>query len=109
MPEAASTLVIRPMPVPAFSAWTIEQTRLVLDEHEAGAFSGSAMLCDAMGRDDRIYPALRTRINAFTAKSGLPFTVEASEKGDRRRSKTWRTSSTGPFGTGPRNGPSPTS
>jgi 23S rRNA A2030 N6-methylase RlmJ len=36
--------------------WTVEAVRAALDGHTSGSFAGSAMLCDAMVRDDDFPP-----------------------------------------------------
>lgn len=82
------TIVNAPKPLQseAFSRWTVSLVRNALDAHEQGDFSESARLLDAFGRDERIGSAIRTRTNAFSARSGLPFVVEPSES-DKRRGK----------------------
>lgn len=81
--------ILRPVPLQANSRWTMDDVRSALDNHESGDFSSSAVLVEAMGRDDRIFPALSTRLHAFTSKTGgLPFCVEPNEEGDKRRNKS---------------------
>jgi phage gp29-like protein len=64
--------------------WTVARVRAALTEHVNGLFGSSALLVDAMLADDRIAADTRTRVLAVT---GLPFRLEPSTKGDRRRSK----------------------
>lgn len=42
--------------------WTVDDVRTAVHEHEGGNFFRSALLADAMGRDDRIVSALDTLI-----------------------------------------------
>jgi phage gp29-like protein len=62
--------------------WSVTQVRQALDSHELGDFFDSAKLWEAMGRDDRIYGTVRSRINALLSKGGAQFSITESDNGE---------------------------
>jgi phage gp29-like protein len=71
------------------STWTVSQVRATLLEHEEGSFASSALLWEAMGRDDRVEAVMETLTDGFVS---LPFEVLISEEGDgrqRRAARDW--------------------
>ena len=85
--RAPTNVVFVPLVMQSFSNWTVPGVRSAIDDHEAGNFGRSAMLVDAMGRDDRIKGVLGTRVKALLGKNGLPFTVQPSDSGNKARTK----------------------
>lgn len=65
-----------------YAAWTVPQVRDALTCHEAGEFGTSAILADALLRDDRIFATLDTRVLGVL---GLPFCVDPSEATTNQR------------------------
>lgn len=61
--------------VVATCGWTVEAVRAAVAQHEVGQFHSSALLCDAMGRDDRIVSALDTLILGVLR---LPFAITSA-------------------------------
>lgn len=58
----------RDIPITSFSGWSrVFEIEGILAEHDRGRFTRSAMLCDAMMRDDRISGVMDTRIGALLA------------------------------------------
>lgn len=64
-----------------FSAWTVSLVKTALAEHEQGMFQTSALLADAMRRDDAIFTTLETRT---TELLGADFEMQPSKFGDQR-------------------------
>ena len=60
-------------------AWDVDEVRRSLTAHEGGTFESSAMMSDAMMRDERLAATLETRINGLL---GLPFEMLAAEEDD---------------------------
>lgn len=78
-----------PPSVPILSNWTVARVRSALVMHEAGDFSASGILADALGRNPRIDAALNTRV---LGGMGLPFKWLESTSGaavDRGRLGKW--------------------
>ncbi len=60
--------VYHDLPITSFSGWDrVWQIEAVLGEHDRGLFRDSAILCDAMMRDDRIAAVSDTRVSALIA------------------------------------------
>lgn len=70
-----------PTPVPDFGPWSVSRVRNALRAHEAGDFTNSSMLADALDRNPRIRSALETRVLGLL---GLPFTMKPAETFPRR-------------------------
>jgi phage gp29-like protein len=81
-PERSTTFV-QPQVTPPCD-WTMSRVNAALSLHEIGDFSESALLVDAMGRDDRIDACLNTRVNAIAGKNGVDFAIVPPEKGDQK-------------------------
>jgi len=63
---------------PGISAsWTVPGVRAALADHEIGQFNRSALLADAMDRDDRLSATLDTRIAGVL---GLPFKMQSADE-----------------------------
>lgn len=65
--------------VPVVDDWDVEDVRAALREHEDGVFTRSALLADAMGRQDRISGVMGTRVAAVLS---MPHAVRAAARGD---------------------------
>jgi len=91
-----STLSSGPAPRPSFHAyaplqtaalktqWSKDEVDAALEAHELGLFAESAMLADAMTRDDSFDAVLATRVLGLLA---LPRNVEPSLEVDPRRAR----------------------
>lgn len=56
------------IPITSFSGWSkVSEIEGILAEHDLGYFRRSAMLCDAMMRDDRIAAVMDTRLGSLLA------------------------------------------
>jgi len=58
------------------TSWTVPQIRAALDSHEIGQFADSALLVEAMGRDERVQAVRDTRVLGVL---GLDFELEPSD------------------------------
>ncbi len=85
-PSPPTTTVTQILPTTTVT-WSVTDVDNALATHEQGQFIDSAMLMDAMGRDDRIKGCLDTRVRALAGKSGIGFSLKPSEKGDRKRAE----------------------
>jgi phage gp29-like protein len=68
------------MPISSYAGWDrVWQIEQILASHDLGNFRDSAMLCDAMMRDDRIAGVMDTRIGSLLASpiSGRPASARA--------------------------------
>lgn len=85
-----SRVVVVSSQLQTLSSWKVSSIRQALDSHEQGDLSGSSLLATHMLRDAQIFSGAKTRVEALTSKSGLPFAVEASTGVDDRRSESVR-------------------
>ncbi len=77
--------VYSPLPTIAWkNDWTKDEVDAALQNHELGQFAQSALLADAMTRDDALDAVLSTRILGLL---GLPRNVEPSLEVDPRRGR----------------------
>lgn len=74
----------------SLSKWTLSKVTAALDEHKQGCFYQSALLADALLDDPQIFAHARTRVGAFSSRSGLPFSIDASNGVDDRRAESVR-------------------
>jgi phage gp29-like protein len=79
--DGGTVLTIKQVNVNVPTTWDIKKVNAAIALHEDGDFSQSAVLADAMGRDDRIGGCLSTRVNALASKNGLDFSIVPPEKG----------------------------
>jgi phage gp29-like protein len=79
---------IPPTSFDVLSEWTVKRVRSAILAHECGDFYLSALLADALLRDPDIFRGINTRTSAFSARNGLPFTIEPAEGVDARREKS---------------------
>ena len=80
-------IVVTALPQEPVTRWTYDKVNRALDAHEIGNFELSAPLADAFGRDDRITACLNTRLEAIIGRHGAEFSIEPSDRGDKRRAK----------------------
>lgn len=81
-PPAVAVNVGEPDVLPA---WTPALVDVAITEHERGEFGFSALLADALRRDDRIFTSLDTRILGVL---GFPFQLDESDTADTKRLRT---------------------
>lgn len=82
MPDTESTNIraqFVELPQRTLPYWDVAEVRAALDLHETGQLRDSALLAEAMDRDDRIKATLDSRINGLL---GLPLKIEASGNED---------------------------
>jgi phage gp29-like protein len=82
---AALTATYTPWTPGISVGWTVPGVRSALSDHEQGLFNRSAMLCDAMSRDDRLSATLDVRIAGVL---GLPFEMQPADEGSDEPSET---------------------
>lgn len=75
MPSANQRLVYVPWTPGLQPAWTVAGVRGALGSHERGQFNSSAMLIQALGRDDRLAAVTQTRLAGLFSRD---FSVEAA-------------------------------
>jgi phage gp29-like protein len=85
--ERGTTKIMRQPTIEWGTKWSVDSVTAALTAHEGGDFSRSALLVDAMGRDDRISGCLNTRLNAITGANGIDFTIVAPEGGREEYAK----------------------
>jgi phage gp29-like protein len=61
------------LPFRTLPYWNVQQVRAALDQHEIGVLQASALLVDAMDRDDRVQGTISTRVAGVL---GLPLIVK---------------------------------
>jgi phage gp29-like protein len=71
--------------------WSVNGVLSAIDAHEFGDFAQSALLADAMGRDDRISGCMRTRENALIGSNGVDFELVPEKGADAlaKRVESW--------------------
>jgi phage gp29-like protein len=83
MPNAKQRVIYVPWTPGLQPAWTVAGVRGALNTHERGQFNSSAMLIQAMGRDERLSAVVQTRLGGLFSRD---FTVEPAggEESDAR-------------------------
>lgn len=75
-PTPIAPRALRPLSPSVWTKWAVNTVRRALLSHEHGTFEESALLCDHLRRDDRIFATLDTRV---LGALGLPYKTCASE------------------------------
>jgi phage gp29-like protein len=75
------------IPASVLSGWDVPSIKSALDSHELGQFQQSALLAEAMTRDDRIHATLNTRVLALL---GCELSFELPKRVNKAKAKAAR-------------------